>query len=311
MSAETEERYSLVRFPGDDRLVDISADRFREIMAANDYALLVLGLEEKLDLLIANYGEYEAELLRLALDRSLHVREEWSTNRADMQTINRRVVNVLSAARLYLDQVMHEVCAEYGHDSSQQQTLQSKISGEYDTVADYRLMETLRNHVQHRSLPLAGFMAPTDYEEISRDEDRWRVTIVPYLDIESLEASPKAKTSVVREFARAAVPPDMTRCLRSYLECLCRIHETVRDICAADYERATVMLLQARIEAMGEALSQSLSGTTSVAAVARDARGRPQRVLHLNDIVMEQVRLLRARNRSFDGLARRYVASGR
>lgn len=270
-----------------------------------------MGLEEKLDLLIANYGEYETELLRLALDRSLHVRADWSTNRSDMQTINRRVVNVLSAARLYLDQVVHEVCTAYGRESSQHQTLQATISGEYDNVAEYRLMETVRNHVQHRSLPLAGFIAPTDYEEVSRDEDRWRIAIVPYLDIESLEANPKAKRSVVQEFAGRAVPPEMTRCLRLYLECLCRIHEAVRTIYAADYERATVVLLQARIEAMGKALAMSLVGTTSVAAVARDARGRPQRVLHLTDIVIDQVGALRARNRSFDGLAKRYVASGR
>ena len=137
------------------------------------------------------------------------------------------------------------------------------------------------------------------------------MTVVPYLDIEALQANPKVKQAVVQEFLDRASPPDATRSLRIYLECLCRVHETVRTICKDDYDRAIMVLVQARIEAMAKSLGKSRPGTSTVAAVARDARGQPQRVLHLNDIVIGQISQLRARNRSFDDLAKRYVASSR
>ena len=88
---------------------EISKEQFEKINWAKDICLLVLGLEERCQLVLDNYTEWETELLKQAQVYLL-----WQTNRYDALqqrlTLDRRLTNLLTAFRLYLDQTDKNLC---------------------------------------------------------------------------------------------------------------------------------------------------------------------------------------------------------
>jgi len=67
---------------------------------AKHQLIVFLGIEEKLDLLLENYAEYERCLFDLAFHRLLFQDLDWISAQGDRQLMNRRLANLLSAARL-------------------------------------------------------------------------------------------------------------------------------------------------------------------------------------------------------------------
>src|SRR5947209_4641827 len=93
--------------------IGITEDEFRQLRDAKKNLILMVGIEEKFDFLIENYAEYEEELLKIALHYMLHRRSSRSEFSLDVLQVNRRVGNLLSATRLYLDQIRHDISTMY------------------------------------------------------------------------------------------------------------------------------------------------------------------------------------------------------
>ena len=49
-------------------IVDLGKERFEAIPAATKSLLIVMGIEQKWDLLLENYADYERELLNISLE---------------------------------------------------------------------------------------------------------------------------------------------------------------------------------------------------------------------------------------------------
>src|SRR5438309_10559780 len=102
---------------GEPRSIDITESEFVEAVSAQDNLTTILGIEQKFDLLLSSYVEYEEELLRQALYHLVWIGDTWNALRDGWPTINRRVFNVLAAARLYLDQIKVDLSAMFGKTS--------------------------------------------------------------------------------------------------------------------------------------------------------------------------------------------------
>src|SRR5947209_11875761 len=106
--SESELRFTIETLVQDEQMpVAIDEARFAQIATAVENLASVLGIEEKLDLLMSNFAEYEAEILNMALQHMLHLRSDWSSFRRDRLTLNRRIVNFFLAAPLILDHLLH------------------------------------------------------------------------------------------------------------------------------------------------------------------------------------------------------------
>ena len=99
-----------------------------------------------------NYAEYERELLNLGLRLVVFHHGQWHTFEEESLGVTRRLVNLLSAARLYIDQVSHDLSGLFGETHEICAAVKQTRSARYDASFGYRLMETLRNAVQHRSI---------------------------------------------------------------------------------------------------------------------------------------------------------------
>jgi hypothetical protein len=139
-------------FPG---FIELTKDDYAALTAAKRGLVSLVGIEEKWDLVVENYADYERTLFELALDQVLDRPGGWSSFRSDIQLLNRRIANLLSATRLYTDQVTHDVSNLPVPDSDALQIfVKQSLEAEYDAHLSYRTMEALRNHVQHFALPV-------------------------------------------------------------------------------------------------------------------------------------------------------------
>jgi hypothetical protein len=95
--------------------IEISEDEFLKFKSTQENLLAVLNIEATFDLLLENYAEFECNFLGLSFRLSLfgeHREPLWA-----YREMNRRITNLLSSARLYLDQVPKDLNSIYGKNS--------------------------------------------------------------------------------------------------------------------------------------------------------------------------------------------------
>lgn len=111
-----------------------------------------LAIEEKYDILISNYFELERDSLNNVLQRQLFQGDAYEQVAASISLFNRRFVNLLTSARLYLDQTTANAKECAPDEPGLVGNLSSWKSEAYDSCFEYRFFEALRNYVQHRGL---------------------------------------------------------------------------------------------------------------------------------------------------------------
>jgi hypothetical protein len=293
--------YALRSMRGEFRQFVITEELFNDVRAANTGLITVLGLEEKFDFILANYTEYEGELLRIALDKMVWGERDWSTYRQAKHTVNRRIVNLLSTSRLYIDQVHHDVTGISGPDAVA--SVRAAASAEYDSRLEYRVMEALRNHVQHRDVPVHELTLPL-LIDADTDPITLRHSVAPLLDARRLAADTGFKASVLRELRERGDTVPLTPFIREYLASLSRVHAVVRRVTDGVVEE-----WEQHVN-VGCDLARTLFGNdiANVSMIAEHPGEPTVRRYHFGEIASER-RALRAKNRQLEKLGVSYVAS--
>jgi hypothetical protein len=233
--------------------VDLTEAEYGEIVTAKRCLVILIGIEEKFDLLFANYAEYESTLLNLSLESLLGLGRDYSSFHDDRGLVNRRLLNLLSSTKAYLDQVKHDVGQLAGADA--QVFLKELFSREYDTYLAYRAMEALRNYVQHRSLPVGSIGYPSNWIEHRTPRARRRHRVQVSLDTEALGDGDSFKPGVLRELRTPGnryVP--ITPLVRQYIDCFGRVHGDLRkhvEATATEAERVIRVTHERAVAACG------------------------------------------------------------
>jgi hypothetical protein len=112
-------RYGITRLVlGNSTFIDIDEQRYRAVLQAKERLLQVIDLEEKFDLLLENLADLERDLLNLNLNQLLFKDQDWHGFRSDTRLLSRRLSNLLSSAKLYIDQTKHEISTLLGPPGS-------------------------------------------------------------------------------------------------------------------------------------------------------------------------------------------------
>lgn len=291
-------RYAL-RALGSTLLTDIDEASFIDVARAKDALVAMVGIEQKFDLVLENYADYERELLELSLHQVLRRDMDWRGFQDDIAAVSRRLANLLSAARLYLDQVNHDLRETFGPTSDLPELVKTKASAEYDARLGYRVMETLRNSMQHRSMPIHGLSYPQDWVGRSL-----RFRAVPFLNVERLKDA-RLKPAVFAELVTRGETVELTPLVRQYVEGLGNIHEELRDLAGPQ-----VALWDSVLAATQSRGTQATGGPTHPVFALRldDADVVVDTVQVFMDLV-EYRRAFEKRNSVLSHLARRYVSS--
>jgi hypothetical protein len=132
--------------------MEITEGEYQDLLSSRIVLNAAFSLEENYDLLIGNYLELENSALALATTTMVRQSHEYHDMFELTSELNRRAVNFLSSARLFVDQILQRVRACGGERSG----IEKHFNKEYDDAFEYRFMEALRNHVQHSGSAVHG-----------------------------------------------------------------------------------------------------------------------------------------------------------
>jgi hypothetical protein len=279
--------------------VEISAEQYSLLGKARNVLSSALGIEEKYEILIANFLELEKQLLVAAATNAVRNTMTYSEFFDIRSTLNICLVNLLTAARLYLDQLPQDVADCVPEKCDAATLVKARCSTEYDDHFEYRFMEALRNHVQHRGVPIHFTKQGSHWT--SMDEHKlMEFTVDIFAQRRYLEEDGKFKKAILAELTDDV---DLKVACRSYVESLSAINEYARQLTSETLQAARAVI-EAAHEQYAEIYHESLIGLTAFAYDQEQSISSVPLLLDWDDVRTE----LQKRNGRLVNLRKRYVS---
>lgn len=230
--------YAIGKFPE----VSISKKQFLDLNYSNSVLSHGLSIEEKYEILLSNYLEFEEELLKRSAEFMLRIPFDHEDFFEVQLEINRNLVNLLTSARLYVDQISQHV-QEITTETSKIGKARGFFDKEYDNNLEYRFMDALRNYVQHRELPvhLTRFNCLAKNAEEQR---KLEFSVEVFSEKLKLFQDKRFKQSILKQLPEKI---NLKSYSRSYIASLSKIHVAVRLLIKSELEGARQKLEDAII----------------------------------------------------------------
>lgn len=216
-------KYSLNAFIGNENIfLEIGKDKYDEIRISRDNYFEILKIEEIYFNLLKNYKEFEMSLFERAVDSILFRDYTWDTFKEKIHEFDRRIFNFLAQARLFFDLSSRIIKKVYGRESDEIRYFERLRSSNYDSSFSYRLMEAIRNYVQHNDLPV-GRINMIFKDVVVDDVKKKTAYTIPYLDIEKILKDKNFKMTVKKELD-INTKEDLRAHMREYISKIMSIH---------------------------------------------------------------------------------------
>jgi len=286
------------------RAVALTQDEFDNIRSAKKLLLQLLSFEDKFDILLENYIEFEQELLLLSTRRMLSPNISYSEGQGFRHLLNRRLINLLSSARLYVDQTKHDIGGFEQCVPGLKNALDALFSNEYDNKLPYRSMEALRNFTQHRDLPIQGIKFCSSREQFDTGTE-YSFRVAPHLVLQELEGDGGLKRSVLDELKVRGANYPLLPLVRGYIESMGLIHVSVRANLAPWPDSWN--------EVIERAMALATEGTTEtifgVYMISFDQDTHETERIALFKELYQRVKELQEKNSVLGSLSKRFVSS--
>lgn len=294
---------SITTFQG---FIDISQREYKEIKLARENLFQALFIEEKFDVIIENYIDFEKELLSSGARHMLFKKYDYDWMHSEINFINRCAVNLLTTCRLYLDQSKHHIGNIYGKNSDKVNKFTFETEYRYDNYLGYRTMEALRNYVQHRGFPIHS--GTFDIKFVDKEStSNVLFAFTPYILVSELDKDPKFKKSILAELKTMGEKVDIKPLIREYVECIGLIQEKIRQNMKDDLEVWEDILNQTINMFRNEFGSEeSLMGLMIVAETDENTYSDTTSIF--TEFIDRRKELVR-KNRSYENLTARYVTN--
>jgi hypothetical protein len=283
--------------------VRLTEAEYAQIREKRDLLLEILYVEQKFDLLLDNYLEFETDLLQSCAREMVRGVSSWTEFQDETNQLNRRVVNLLSACRLYLDHACHHMQNVDYLVPGIRSKIKATTSSRYDALLGYRVMEALRNYVQHRGYPIHGITL-----ELSKPKDGTGVVyaVTPYLAVKEVAADGKFKAAVLKELQELGETIDLKPLVRQYVAGLSEVHLEIRNALITFTAEADTLIRGAMTRYRdAEPTDASVIG---LAAVQREGDVVHESIALFED-VLNYRKTFERKNRNLSNLASRYVTS--
>jgi hypothetical protein len=230
--------YAIEKEPSGDGFTDIPATHYKKIVDAKNQLIRIVQIEERYAMLLENYVAFERDMLTHALELTVSGSRDWSDLTDAKRAMNRHIVNLLTTCRLYFDQVSSLAKKLPLGESSLRENFEQMRNNEYGSVFSYRLMEALRNFVQHNDLPVHGLTYRSygiDATDPSSDQMRG---LYLELDVRELRRDKKFKATVISEIDASDQFINLDLHIRRYIECIGGIQGKIRRLIESDIKIA-------------------------------------------------------------------------
>jgi len=285
--------------------IDITETKYFEIKNSANNLIEAVLIEEKFDILIENYFEYEMTLLNSSLHNLLYSLDKDYLMDARSQ-ITRRIINFLSTCRMYLDHSKHHLSNIYGKESKIFKKFNEKISIEYDSKLSYRIIEAMRNYAQHRGYPIYGIMLEGKLLDGDIKKDRLYST-TPYLIPSEFENDEKFNKSVYEEMKKFSKKIDLKMVVRDYIESLGSIHQKLRELLKKDIEVWDKSIFEV-VDIFKMKFGENITRIGLVIANL-DSKGKFKEYVNINKDLSDRREKFELKNRNLKNLKERIVTS--
>lgn len=208
--------------------IPISKEEFDQIVCARAVNHEALAIEEKYYILLQNYFDLERAIHDLALSNLLFRAQRWSEHVDNIHAINRELLNLLSAAKAYLDQVPQHLNAVFAPSKAESETFDKMTKNEFDAVFGYRVMSVLRNHAQHGDFPVQSLELGGKWTH-DNDMKLCRNGATGFIHLDALRQNQKVNAKVRAELQSLGEKLDLKPLVRQYMSSLSRLHTFVRN----------------------------------------------------------------------------------
>jgi hypothetical protein len=280
--------------------IEISADEFASLKAARLVLSNAFAIEEKYEIVISNFLDLEKRLLDIAATNTVRDTLSYAEFFETRSALNVRLVNLLTATRLYLDQLSQHICECVPNGSEAGELVKAKRSEEYDKYFEYRFMEALRNHVQHRGIPV-HYIRQNGHWTSFEEDGLMEFSVYIAAQRAFLEEDEKFKKTILNE---ASDDVDLVATSRRYIESLSAINELVRNL-IADYVNSARGAIEATHRNYARVYSGNLMGLSAFEMGDDQVVSSVPLLLDWDDVRIQ----LQQRNKQLVNLARRYVTS--
>lgn len=293
-------------------LLNLQKVDFNKYLHARNVILMAISIEEAFDVLIDNYLEFESTLLQSTNQYLIRFIDAHETFQSERRLFNRRLINLLTTSRAYLDQTGHQFSNNFGESSPQYISFNEKGNSEYDAHLGYRVMEALRNHVQHFGWPIHSVLYSaqligdlSNAKSISNAKSLYVIHL--FMKTKYLEENNKFNKKMLIELKSIEKKDgiDLKLMIREYMEGLADIHIEVR------------ALLQETIRKSKEEFSAAIRrfqkrfpkvDPYGLELVAEDNGNIVTNVSILKELV-DSLTILEKKNKNLVKLSKRYVTN--
>ncbi len=278
--------------------IEISESEYCELQRARNILSNALEIEEKYEIVISNFLDFEQEILNATTKYMVREHLDYSDFFKVRLGLNIKLVNLLTAVRLYVDQLNQNVTECLDDKQNVKDDVKKLFSKEYDENKYFRFMEALRNYVQHRGIPVHWTQQNRRWTTLD-DDGMLEYSIELASQRTYLEEDKKMKKSVLAEIGDKV---DLKAATRSYVESISIVHDSARSMIAESTDRSRKLIEEAH-QRYSKEYTDSLVG---LSACKRDGHKLVASIPLLLD--WDDVRVsLQKRNKKLINLRKRYA----
>lgn len=221
--------------------LDISESRFLFLKSMKSILNEALEIEEKYEYVISNLIDLEKEAIEISVSDMISRPREYTDFFEVKLRLNKRVSNLLSSIKLYLDKVGSHAsrCLSDDIDATKEKIEQLK-SVQFDKNFNYRVMEALRNHSQHYGL--LGHYVELKMGWVEKERKNLEHSVALVAEKTYFAKNKKFKKSLLDEIPDKL---DLLSAMRSYIESLSSIHDSVRELVSSSVSAARFKIQEA------------------------------------------------------------------
>jgi len=218
------EYFLSLEYQGFYEALEIDREDYERLDSARRSLSGALSMERKFDILMLNFADFESALNQChTLLEQYEPGDLWGSHELH-RLFGTRITNLLSSARMYIDHSKSDIKSCSDDPLGAKLFLERQFSNHYDNNKYYRLMEALRNHAQHKSVPVNNVSL---VQPVSRAVDP-KKDVKLFVNKVSLLRNKKFKKEVLDEFSER---PDIKLAVYEYINSLCEIHSEFRNYC--------------------------------------------------------------------------------
>lgn len=281
-------------------VLEISQERYVALRDARAVLKVAFELEERYEVVVDNFFEFEKALLVGSLHHTLRTTIHYADVFEATTEINIRLMNFLASVRLYVDRLERDV-RDISGDLESGKLAKASLSNAYDSHFEYAFMEALRNYAQHHGMPV-HLTHPDGVWTSHADDAEREYTFDPFAVKEVIAHWDGFKATVL---SRMPERVNLRLAARRYMECLSNVHVEARNSTANTVE-AERALFDATIAEYQDASKEGSLGLTAYEVVDGVRTGSFSVFVEWDDVR----RMLVQRNSQLVNLHRTFV-SGR